>query len=128
MLGLIWNYLLSIKKKKRLAYYRARPILYREWLTRYGKNASKSMKAFIRCYAGEYGIPLGIIHKLGPDDSLDDFDGKHDWFDMGDGLEFAEFATELERNHVYQFADGDGDLSLGQLFEKVTGIRPAREF
>ena len=102
--------------------YIARRVLYREWLARYGHAARPQIKKFLRCFADSFWVPPEIIHKLGPDDSILEYYHRDYRPGEPDCLETKLFSDLLKRNFKYTPVEEDGKLSMGQLFERITGI------
>ena len=106
------------KRKKLIAYYIARPTLYRAWIARYGREARKPIQKFIRFYCDFFDISPKIIHKIGPDDDLECSGFKIDGEDLDD------FVIELKKKYRCQIEVDRWPITMGEMFEKVTNIKP----
>ncbi len=111
---------LMVTKMRLTKFYHARPVLYRVWIDRFGDDRKSSVQRFIRLYAQSFFIDRKVIHKLGPDDGVMDY--YHREYEPGeaDGLETVYFAKGLKKEFNYTICEQDGQLTLGELFSKVT--------
>lgn len=113
-----------LKTRRLIQYYQARPVLYRAWIARYGKEYRAAIQSFIRCYCQAFNVSPKIIHKFGPDDGLFDYYRRDYRYEFADAMEPEQFALQLEKQYGIQFTADDCELTMGQLFEKLTNIRP----
>jgi hypothetical protein len=103
--------------------YMSRPTSYREWVARYGKVHKGQIQRYLRCFGDSFFVSPAVVHKLAPDDGILDY-YKEDYKLGGpDFLEAVRFARGLNDHFGYELKEEDGNLTMGQLFEKVTGIQ-----
>jgi hypothetical protein len=112
------------KQRCLMRYYQARPVLYRAWIARYGKESRAAIQSFIRCYCKAFNVSPKIIHRFGPDDGLFDYYRRDYRYEFADAMEPEQFALQLEKQYGIQFTEDDCKLTMGQMFEKLTNIRP----
>ncbi|HPA27302.1 MAG TPA: hypothetical protein PLQ05_06580 [Acidobacteriota bacterium] len=102
--------------------YMSRQTCYREWLARYGKDHKVQIQRYLRCFGDSFFVSPTILHKLSPDDGILDY-YQEDYKTGGpDFLECNYFARALQSEFGYEIEEEDGNLTMGQLFEKVTRI------